>query len=111
MLYARSKNLRPKEFPYAEAQRIYAEAGKKYQIAQSVLPLDETTFRDTLSPANMVRTRTGTGGPQPAEVRRMLAADSAALVRDQAWVKERRSRLIEAEASLNSSFLALARKP
>ena len=111
VVYARSQNLRPKEFPYVQAQRIYAEAGKKYQLAQSALPLDEATFRATLSPANMVRTRTGTGGPQPAEVRRMLAASSAALVRDQAWVQARRSRLIEAEAILNRSFLELARKP
>lgn len=111
VVYARSQNLRPKDFPYAQAQRLYAEAGKKYQLAQSELPLDEATFRATLSPATMVRTRTGTGGPQPAEVRRMLAAASAALVRDQAWVTARRSRLIEAEASLNRSFLELARKP
>ena len=111
VVYARSQNLRPKEFPYAQAQRIYAEAGKKYQLAQAALPLDEATFRATLSPADMVRTRTGTGGPQPAEVRRMLAVASAALVRDQAWVQSRRSRLIEAEAILNRSFLELARKP
>ncbi|MEO5736474.1 MAG: lyase family protein [Variovorax sp.] len=111
VVYARSQNLRPKDFPYAQAQRIYAEAGQKYQMAQAVLPLDEATFRATLSPVTMVRTRTGTGGPQPAEVRRMLAASSAALVRDQAWVNARRSRLIEAEASLNRTFLELARKP
>lgn len=111
VVYARSKNLRPKEFPYAQAQRIYTEAGQKYQLSQAALPLDEATFRATLSPATMVRTRTGTGGPQPAEVRRMLAASSAALVRDQSWVTARRSRLLEAEASLNRAFLSLASKP
>lgn len=111
VVYARSQNLRPKDFPYAQAQRIYAEAGKKYQQTQSVLPLDEAAFRATLSPANMVRTRMGTGGPQPAEVRRMLAAARAALVQDQAWVQQRRTRLIEAEAQLNRSFQELARKP
>ena len=109
VVYARSQNLRPKDFPYAQAQRIYAEAGQKYQLS-GALPLDEASFRATLSPASMVRTRTGTGGPQPAEVRRMLATSSAALVRDQAWVKARRSRLIEAEASLNRSFLGLTSK-
>ncbi len=111
VVYARSQNLRPKDFPYAQAQRIYAEAGKKYQQVQTVLPLDEATFRKTLSPVDMVRTRTGTGGPQPAEVRRMLAASTVALVRDQAWVQARRARLLDAEALLNRSFLELARKP
>ncbi len=111
VLYARSQNLRPKEFPYEQAKRIYAEAGAKYQLTQTVLPLNEATFRATLSPANMVRTRTGTGGPQPAEVRRMLTVSSAALARDQAWVQAKRSSLIEAEATLNRSFLEVARKP
>lgn len=111
VLYARSQNLRPKEFPYEQAKRIYAEAGAKYQLTQTVLPLNEATFRATLSPANMVRTRTGTGGPQPAEVRRMLTVSSAALARDQVWVQAKRSSLIEAEATLNRSFLEVARKP
>ncbi|RZL45856.1 MAG: argininosuccinate lyase [Variovorax sp.] len=111
VVYARSQNLRPKEFPYAQAQRIYAESGQKYQMANAALPLDEATFRATLSPATMVRTRTGTGGPQAAEVHRMLTASSAALARDRSWVQARRSRLIEAEASLNRTFLELARKP
>lgn len=111
VVYARSQNLRPKDFPYAQAQRIYAEAGQKYQLSQAVLPLDEAAFRATLSPATMVRTRTGTGGPQPEEVRRMLASSSAALARDQTWAKARRARLIEAEAALNRSFVELARKP
>lgn len=111
VVYARSQNLRPKDFPYAQAQRIYAEAGQKYQLSQASLPLDEATFKATLSPVTMVRTRTGTGGPQPAEVRRMLATSSAALVRDQSWVTARRSQLMEAEASLNRAFLDLASKP
>lgn len=111
VVYARSQNLRPKDFPYAQAQRIYAEAGQKYQLAPAVLPLDEAAFRATLSPATMVRTRTGTGGPQPEEVRRMLAASAAALAQDQTWLKARRARLIEAEAALNRSFVELARKP
>ena len=50
VVYAREHDLRPKAFPYAEAVRIYAEAGKKYQIADTRLPLDEAAFRRTLSP-------------------------------------------------------------
>jgi argininosuccinate lyase len=99
--------LRPKDFPYAEAVRIYAEAGKQYQITETKLPLDEATFRRTLSPESMVRTRVGIGGPQPAEVRRMLAEARKALAADRQWVDRRRQHLAESEADLNQAFAAL----
>jgi argininosuccinate lyase len=107
VLYARQNGLLPKTFPYAEAVRIYAEAGKKYQIAEMRLPLDEATFRRTLSPESMVRTRVGIGGPQPAEVRRMLGEARKALAADRQWVYERRRHLAEAEAKLNRAFAEL----
>jgi len=107
VLYAREHDLPPKAFPYAEAVRIYAEAGKKYQIADTRLPLDEAAFRRTLSPEAMVRTRVGIGGPQPAEVRRMIGEARKLLAADRAWIDERRNRLAEAEAKLNRAFAAL----
>ena len=110
VVHARQHNLLPKTFPYAEAVRIYAEAGKKYQQADSKLPLDEATFRRTLSPENMVRTRVGIGGPQPAEVRRMNAEARKALEADQAWVAARRLGLAEAEAKLNRAFAELLKR-
>ncbi len=47
----------------------------------------------------MVLTRTGTGGPQPQEVARMVAA-----AKDRAWSAEARQRLLTAEAALNAAF-------
>lgn len=105
--FARQQQLLPRQFPYAEAQRLYAEAMKQDGQAETRLPLDEAAFRRTLSPADMVRTRVGTGGPQPAETRRMLEASRRALSADRDWVNERRNRLAAAEARLNESFIAL----
>jgi len=110
VVYARANELKPKEFPYAQAVRIYAEAGKKYQLADLKLPLDEAAFRKTLSAENMVRTRVGIGGPQPEEVRRMLAEANALLALDTAWTKERRVKLAQADASLNQAFLGLIKR-
>lgn len=107
VLYARQKQIAPKAFPYAEAQRLYAEAMKHDGFADGRLPLDEAAFRRTLSPADMVRTRVGIGGPQPAETRRMLGEARKALAADQAWVNERRDHLAAAEARLNEDFAAL----
>ncbi|MCC6248264.1 MAG: argininosuccinate lyase [Rubrivivax sp.] len=108
--HAREHQLLPKAFPYAEAVRLYAEAGRKYQVSDAKLPLDEATFRRTLSPEHMVRTRVGIGGPQPAEVRRMHGEARKTLDGDRAWVAERRKALAEAEAKLNSAFAELLKR-
>jgi len=107
VLFARAHDLKPKQFPYKEARRIYAEAGKQFALADSALPLDETAFRRTLSPESMVRSRVGVGGPQPTEVRRMLSQAQKSLDSDRAWVADRRLQIAVAEAKLNNAFTAL----
>jgi argininosuccinate lyase len=112
VLYAKEHGLKPKEFPYAQAIKIYEEAGKKYQASNSKLPLSEAQFRRTLSPEWMVRTRVGIGGPQPESVRAMLAQAKIQVAADQAWSEQRRMHLAKAEANLNREFLkVLAGKP
>lgn len=108
--FARKQQLQPREFPYLEAQRLYAEAVKHFDLADPRLPLDESAFRRTLSPADMVRTRVGIGGPQPAEARRMLEASRQALAADRSWVNQRRDQLATAEAKLNTAFSALLQR-
>lgn len=107
--FARQMQLQPRQFPYLEATRLYAEAVKHYGLADTRLPLDEIAFRRTLSPADMVRTRVGVGGPQPAETRRMLEMSRKALAVDRAWANERRDHLAAAEAKLNQAFTAMLR--
>lgn len=110
VVYARANRLLPKAFPYAQAQRLYVEALKHYKLPETALPLDEATFRRTLSPADMVRTRVGIGGPQPAEVRRMLGVSRQQLATDRHWVEARRDALAAAEADLNNTFSALLQR-
>ena len=52
----------------------------------------------------MVLTRTGTGGPQPPEVARMVAVAKETLTKDRAWSAEARQRLLTAEAALNAAY-------
>ena len=102
--HAKANRWLPNQFPYAEAVKLYGEALQKYQQPLAKLPLDEAAFKATLSPEMMVRTRVGVGGPQPAEVRRMIGVARDTLAKDRAWLAERNNKLLEAEARLNTAF-------
>ncbi len=104
--YGRGHHLRASAIPYAEAQRIYAAiAGKAGMNAN--LPLSEEQFRRSLTAENMVAASKGLGGPQPAEVARMLANARARLDADRAWLGTTRGKLTEAAQKLEQAFTRL----
>ena len=105
--HARANNLRPREFPYAKAVELYAAALAKNKIPEAKLPLSEKAMRALLSPVEMVRTRVGVGGPQPAEVERMLRQSQETLRSDKAWIAQARRRLQEADGRLDQAFARL----
>ncbi|RIY02644.1 argininosuccinate lyase [Aureimonas flava] len=104
--YARARGIGPLDFPYAEAQRIYAEtvAGTDFP---PVLPLGEAEFRAALDPAAIVRSRVTAGGPQPAEVTRMLAEAGEKLDAQDRWIADRRGHVDAALERLDQDFRAL----
>lgn len=105
--YAKAKDIRPLDFPYAEARRIYAEAvrGSEYPAQ---LPMDEAEFRATLDPVAIVRNRATAGGPQPAEMARMLASARARLEQQATWIGTQRARIDGSLARLDRDFEKLA---
>ena len=100
--YGRVKGLKLHEIPYAEAARIY-EADTK-----QALPLSEKEFKEVISAEYMVFGRKGIGGPQLAEVKRMLAHERAKVTADLAWLEDRSQHLAHAGAALDEAFAALA---
>ncbi|WP_028632657.1 argininosuccinate lyase [Pseudomonas parafulva] len=104
---ARADGTLPKNFAYADAQALYTQAADKHQWKDNTLPLSEADFRASLSPRAMVQSRKGTGGPQPEEVRRMLAEARQRLQDDQAWMQQRRQKLADAGQVLDKAFAGL----
>jgi argininosuccinate lyase len=105
--YAKAKDIKPLQFPYADAQRIYAETVKGSTYAQA-LPMGEAEFRATLDPVAIVNNRASAGGPQPAEMARMLKAAQGQLAQQSGWIQARRARIASSLARLDADFDRLA---
>ncbi|WP_284405356.1 lyase family protein [Acidovorax sp. SUPP3434] len=101
--YAKAKDIKPLAFPYAQAQRIYADTVKGTEFAQ-VLPLSEAEFRSTLDPVAIVRNRQTAGGPQPAEMDRMLRQATQRVAEQDGWIKARRAQIAASLARLDADF-------
>ncbi len=101
--YGRGHRLRASQIPYAEAQRIYSEIAGPAKM-DTKLPLSEEAFRRSLSAENMVTASKGLGGPQPAEVARMLAGAKDRLAADRAWLDATRKKLVDASERLEEAF-------
>lgn len=105
--YAKAKDIKPLAFPYDQAQRIYSESVKGLDVPSS-LPMSETEFRSTLDPVAIVQNRQTAGGPQRAEMERMLQAAQQRVAQQDRWIQSRRQQIASALARLNSDFEKLS---
>jgi argininosuccinate lyase len=105
--YAKAKDIKPLDFPYAEAQRIYAASVKGLSVPGE-LPMSEAEFRSTLNPGAIIRNRASVGGPQPAEMARMLKLARQNLAQQGEWIASKRARITAALAKLDSDFEKLS---
>jgi argininosuccinate lyase len=64
-------------------------------------------LRSTLDPVAIINHRASSGGPQPAEMERMLNCAPVALAEQDARISERRARIDAALARLDSDFECL----
>ncbi|MFM9974838.1 MAG: lyase family protein [Beijerinckiaceae bacterium] len=104
--YAKLHNIKPLDFPYAQAQIIYRSAVATYGGSDQ-FPVSEAEFRATLDPVAIIRNRATTGGPQPAEMSRMLGLAQAKITAQQTWLLNRRATIDSAMVQLDKDFTKL----
>lgn len=110
--HAKQKDIKPSDFPYEQAQRLYAQTLQhEMGVNEGKFPMSEAEFRATLDPVAIVRNRMTAGGPQPKEMARMLASSRLVLQKEQAWQQERRHRIEAAIQSLDRDFERLLTAP
>ena len=107
--HAKRHEVRPSDFAYADAQAIYARTmAHEMPAGDPAFPLSEAALRAALDPVAIVRSRQTQGGPQPAEMQRMLAAADADLAAQARWVQARRGAVDACIAQLDADFERLA---
>ncbi len=102
--HAKRHDIRPSDFPYGEAQRIYGETLAHSHLPDGRLPMSEAAFRAALDPVAIIRNRATSGGPQPAEMARMLMAARRTLADQLGWIAAKTARIEDALARLDAAF-------
>ena len=100
--YGRGKGLKLQAIPYSEAARLY-----EAQTTQA-FPLSPADFAEVISAQYMVFGRKGVGGPQLAEVNRMLLSERDKVAAELGWLKVCGDHLARADAALEQAYTALA---
>jgi argininosuccinate lyase len=100
--FGRQHSLTPPQIAYADAQRIYREH------SPTKLPLSAAEFARAIDPVQIIATRQGRGGPQRAEVERLLAASNQQIIADTHWLATQRQTAAEAKALLETAFSRLS---
>lgn len=94
----RASGRTPIELSDAELEDVYRG------MQGEALPVPVETVRLAMDPLTMIAGRRGLGGPQPAEVTRMLALARRSLESESAWRLAARSALAEADTRREAEF-------
>lgn len=99
--YGRAAGKRPKDLSDEELLLVYQES------TGGDLPVDVELIKQAMNPTEMVNGRRGLGGPQPAEVLRMLARHNRSLQAEFEWLHTSQEHLRSSIALLEREFSEL----
>ena len=100
--YGRAHRRSPESLTDDELQTIYR------QTLGGRLPVPIKTLRRAMDPVAMLAARKGSGGPQPAEVERMLGRHRESLATDRQWLGKVNEDLLAAFLQLHTEFAEIA---
>lgn len=103
--YGRQHGKRPTDLTHAEVAAVYREA------TGQALPLSPEQVRHAMNAEHFIRSRRGTGGPQPGEMRRLLQEHRRRLAALRDWLAGEQGRLQEADRRLGTEFAKLLTAP
>lgn len=102
--YARAHDITPRDFTYEDAKAIYAKVSVSDPNLPRSFPMTEEEWNHAKDPASIVRNRKVKGGPQPAELDKMIQMAKDDLSDNKAWTEETEKKLASAEQKLNQDF-------
>ena len=102
--YARAHDITPRDFTYEDAKAIYAKVCASDPHLPRDFPMTEEEWEHAKYPASIVRNRKVKGGPQPAELDKMIQMAKEELSDNRAWTEETEKKLASAEQKLNQDF-------
>lgn len=102
--YARAHDITPRDFTYEDAKAIYAKVSVSDPNLPRSFPMTEEEWNYAKDPASIVRNRKVKGGPQPAELDKMIQMAKEELSDNKAWTEETEKKLASAEQKLNQDF-------
>ena len=102
--YARAHDITPRDFTYEDAKAIYTKVCASDPHLPRDFPMTEEEWEHAKDPASIVRNRKVKGGPQPAELDKMIQMAKEDLADNKAWTEETEKKLASAEQKLNQDF-------
>lgn len=102
--YARAHDITPRDFTHENAKAIYAKVSVSDPNLPRNFPMTEEEWEHAKDPASIVRNRKVKGGPQPAELDKMIQMAKEELSDNRAWTEETEKKLASAEQKLNQDF-------
>ncbi|MDO4178123.1 MAG: argininosuccinate lyase [Phascolarctobacterium sp.] len=105
--YARTNNVPPSDFTYAQAQGVYAKVVAGDASLPKAFPMSEEDWKAALNPVAIVNNRAVKGGPQAAELDIMLRKAHKELEACTTWQVKASQKVKDAEDKLNRDFEAM----
>lgn len=101
--FAKSNGIKPNELKYSDAQMIYKRSFNS-ESASVELPIKADELKAALDPENIIKQRKTEGGPQPAEMKKMLSEFNRIQLSHETWLKEQKNFIDASLKKLDEDF-------